>query len=312
MIDMSELDAWQISLDPRFEIIMPIGLVVMMFAVALALKVEDFAFLKRYPARFAGAAATQIIGLPLLTLILVHILDPLPSIAFGMIVVACCPGGSTSNFLTHLARGNTALSVSLTATSSVAAALITPVSILFWSSLYAPAAGIVNAVEIETGPFVLGLGALLAVPIAAGMTFAHYYPVWAARIRPVFMVLALTIIIALVASGLARNPQMFMATGLVVLAIAIGHNALAFLLGYGAGHALGFDAKSRRSMTFEVGIQNAGLGLMIVIAVFGGAGGAVAMTGTWSIWHLISGLGLAAGFRAWDGWKTRAALKAAE
>ena len=311
-MDMTTLDSWQISLDPRFDIFMPIGLVTMMLAVALALKVEDFAFLRRYPARFAGAAATQIIGLPLMTLILVHILNPLPSIAFGMIVVACCPGGSTSNFLTHLARGNTALSVSLTATSSLAAALVTPISILFWSGLYPPAAGIVESVEIETGPFILGMGALLALPIAAGMTFAHYQPVWAARIRPVFMLAALAIIIGLVASGVLRNPQIFMATGLVVLAIAVGHNALAFLLGYGAGRALGFDDRSRRAMTFEVGIQNAGLGLMIVIAVFGGAGGAVAMTGTWSIWHLVSGLGLAAAFRAWDGRNARAALKAAE
>ncbi|TGY90757.1 bile acid:sodium symporter family protein [Marinicauda algicola] len=311
-MDMTELDTWQISLDPRFELIMPVGLVVMMFAVALALKIEDFAFLRRYPARFAGAASSQIVGLPLLTLILVWIIQPIPSIAFGMIVVACCPGGNVSNFITHLARGNTALSVSLTATSSLAAALVTPISILFWSSLYPPAAGIVEAVEVEAGPFILSMGALLALPIAAGMAVRHYHPAIAVRIRPVFMIAALTIIVALVASGVARNPQMFMATGLVVLAIAALHNALAFGLGWVTGRALGFDAKGRRTMTFEVGIQNAGLGLMIVIAVFGGTGGAVAMTGTWSIWHLISGLLLAAGFRALDGWQARGQVKAAE
>lgn len=312
MIDMTELDTWQITLDPRFDIFMGLGLVTMMFAVALALKLEDFAFLKSHPARFAGAAATQIIGLPLLTLALVWILQPMPSIAFGMIVVACCPGGNTSNFLTHLARGNTALSVSLTTTSSLGAALITPISILFWSSLYPPAGNIVQAVEIETGTFILSMGALLALPIAAGMSFRHYFPRIANRIRPFFMLAALGIIIFLVSVGIAGNPQMFMATGLVVLAIAALHNALAFGMGYGAGRLLGFDEKGRRAMTFEVGIQNAGLGLMIVIAVFGGAGGAVAMTGTWSIWHLISGLALAGALRGVDGWRARARVKAAE
>ncbi|PWE16373.1 bile acid transporter [Marinicauda salina] len=310
MVDMSEIESWRITLDPRFDALLPIGLMTMMFAVALALRLEQFAFLRRDPARFLGAAAAQILGLPLLTLALVYALGPAPSIALGMIVVACCPGGNVSNFLTHLGRGETALSVSLTATSSLLAALLTPVSIVVWASLYPPAAALVAAVEVDPWTFVLQTTVLLAVPLAAGMAVAHLVPRFAARIRPGFMAVAFAILILLVVSGLARNPQILLAAGLVLTGIAALHNALAFGLGHLSARALGFDAAGRRALTFEVGVQNAGLALVILLAAFDGIGGAVAMAGIWSVWHLIAGLALVGGFRGLDAWRARAAVRA--
>jgi len=105
---------------------LPVSLAVIMFAVALTLRVEDFLALARRPAQFAGAALTQILLLPLATLGLVMVLQPQPSIALGMIVVACCPGGNVSNFFTHLGRGDTALSVSLTAVASLLSVVTIP------------------------------------------------------------------------------------------------------------------------------------------------------------------------------------------
>ena len=116
----------------------------MMFTVALALNIEDFRAVRQQPVRVIGGVMVQILGLPLLTLGLVLILAPPASIALGMFVVASCPGGNVSNLLTHFARGNTAYSVSLTTISSVSAALATPVSILFWSSVYEPTAQLVQ------------------------------------------------------------------------------------------------------------------------------------------------------------------------
>jgi len=299
-MNAAELDAVRITLAPGASFILPLIIAMIMMSVALTLRVESFAFLRTQPLRFLGAASAQIIALPLLTLALVNVLNPVPSIALGMIVVACCPGGMISNFLTHLARGDTALSVSLTATSSLAAALLTPVSIIFWSSLYAPAAALVDAINVSPVPFIVQTTMLLAAPLAAGMVIAHYAPQTARRVRPFFTIAAFTGLIAMVAGGVASNWDLLIGTGLLVLAIAILHNGLALALGSASGRLLKLDGRGRRSMTFEVGIQNTGLGLVILLGQFDGLGGAAAITAIWSVWHLVSGLTLAGGFRLLD------------
>ena len=190
-MDAAALDAARIELAPGGSVILPAILAVIMFSVALSLKPGDFAFLKQHPGRFSGAAAAQILALPAMTLGLIHLIDPLPSIALGMIVVACCPGGNVSNFFTQLGKGDTALSVALTGTSSLAAALLTPLSIVFWTSLYAPTAALVDAISVSPVPFVVQTTLMLALPLAVGMVFAHRFPATAARIRPALMLLAL-------------------------------------------------------------------------------------------------------------------------
>ncbi len=234
-MDIAALDAVQIELAPGASLILPAILAILMFAVALDVHVGDFAQLRTRPGRFLGAAAAQIIGLPLVTLALIHVLSPPPSIALGMIVVACCPGGNVSNFLTHLARGDTALSVSLTATSSLAAALLTPVSILFWTSLYGPADALVESIEVSPIPFVLQTTLLLAVPLAIGMGIAHRFPRTAHRLRPVFLVAGLLGLASMVIGGVSTNWALFTATAGSVLVIAMIHNAVAF--GVGAASA---------------------------------------------------------------------------
>ena len=284
-MDVAALDAVRIDLAPGAQILMPVSLAVIMMSVALNLHLKDFALIKQRPVQFLGAAATQVLGLPALTLALVHLIDPVPSIALGMIVVACCPGGNVSNFLTHLAKGDTAFSVSLTATSSLAAALLTPVSILFWTSLYAPADALVDAIEVSPVPFVVQTTLILAIPLIIGMALAHRYPATSARVRPGFTLAALAILIFLVFGGLASNWALFTATAFSVLTIAILHNALGFLLGAGVARALAMDAPRRRSVTFEIGIQNTGLALVILLGQFEGLGGAASITALWSVWH---------------------------
>ncbi len=296
-MDAAALDAIRIDLAPGASLIMPALLGLVMLAVALNLHLSDFAIIKRQPVRFLGAAALQLIGLPLLTLGLVHFLNPIPSIALGMIVVACCPGGNVSNFYTHLSRGDTALSVALTATSSLFAALMTPISILFWTSLYGPADALVNAIEVDPVPFVVQTTILLAVPLGIGMAIAHRFPKTAARIRPGFLVASVLALAFLVVGGLASNWEIFTGTALLVLGIAILHNALAFALGAIGARAMGMKAKQRRSVTVEVGIQNTSLALIILLSQFDGLGGAAALVGLWSVWHLCSGFALATVFR---------------
>ncbi|KPP81165.1 MAG: bile acid:Na+ symporter, BASS family [Oceanicaulis sp. HLUCCA04] len=303
MTDPASLDAVQLSLGPVFQSVLPVSLAVIMFAVSLSLRVEDFVALTRRPVRFAGAAITQILLLPLATLGLVMVLQPQPSIALGMIVVACCPGGNVSNFFTHLARGDTALSVSLTATSSLLAALATPVSILFWSGLYGPTRELVDALDVDALPFVLQTMLILAVPLIAGMVLAARAPGLAARLRPVMSMLAMAILVLIILGSLAGNADLLLMGAIAILPTVILHNALALLLGYAAGWALRFDVRGRRAMTIEVGIQNSGLGLVILLGALGGLGGAAAIIAVWGIWHLISGVGLAYAFRLTDHWR---------
>jgi BASS family bile acid:Na+ symporter len=310
-MDAAALDAARIDLAPGGSIILPIILATIMFSVALSLRPGDFAFLKAEPVRFAGAAAAQMLVLPMMTMGLIYLINPIPSIALGMIVVACCPGGNVSNFFTHLARGDTALSVALTGTSSLAAALLTPVSILFWTSLYAPTAALVDEIALSPVPFVVQTTLILAIPLVLGMAVAFRFPVTAARVRPVLMGAALIGILAMVLGGIAANLAILTASAGVVLTVVVIHNAAAFLTGVAAGRLLGFNGPRRRALTFEVGLQNTGLGLVILLGQFDGLGGAAAVVGVWSIWHLFAGLGLAGAFRLYDA-RTAARPKPAE
>ena len=300
-MDAAALDAIRIELAPGAVIIMPVLLAIVMMSVALNLHLSDFRIIRREPWRFAGAAGLQLLGLPLLTLGLVHLINPVPSIALGMIVVACCPGGNVSNFFTHLAKGDTALSVALTATSSLFAALMTPVSILFWTSLYAPADALVSAVNIDALPFVIQTTLMLAIPLLIGMVVAHRFPKTAAQVRPGFLIAAIAVLSFLIIGGLASNWEVFTGTAVLVLAIAILHNAAAFALGNLGARLMGMADKQRRSVTVEVGVQNTGLALVILLSQFEGLGGAAAITGLWSVWHLFAGAGLAALYRRLGG-----------
>jgi len=238
------LDTFQLEMGTASEVGMAIVLAVMMFAVALGLKPSSFHFFRTEPKLYLTGVAAQIIGLPLLTLLMCFALNPHPSIALGMILIACCPGGNTSNLIALFARANTALSVSLTATSSIFAAFITPISILFWSGLYPPTRALLTEINIDVINFLTQTLVILALPLLIGMLFRYFAPKIAA-------------------------------------------------LGNFAARAIRADKPSRRALTIEVGIQNSGLGIVILLTQLGGVGGAGAVAGLWGVWHLIGGSGLA-------------------
>lgn len=300
MADQALIDSTNITLGQGSEIGLAVALAVMMFAVALSLRVGDFAFLKTHPRMFVGGFLTQVVALPLLTLALAALIAPTPSIALGMIVVACCPGGNVSNLFVMLARGNVAFSVALTGASSAMAFLVTPFSILFWASLYPPTASLIQQIELDPLPFFVQIAVMLALPLALGMIVRARMPRLADRLQPVFQAIAIAIILVLIVVGLRGNWPAIAATGLVIIPVAILHNASAFGLGAVSGRLLRLDPPSRRALTFEIGIQNSGLGLVILLSQFQGLGGAAGVTAIWAIWHLVAGLSLAGGFRLWN------------
>lgn len=310
-MDAAALDAARIGFAPGGSVALPAILFLVMLSVALTLRVSDFGGILNAPWRFAGAAAAQLIGLPLVTLVLIHLINPAPSVALGMIIVACCPGGSVSNFFSQLARGDTALSVALTATSSLAAALLTPLSILFWTGLHAPSGLLVDQIALDPVPFLVQTTLMLAAPLALGMGLRARFPDSAARVQPVLSIAALGGIAVMALGGLAANLSALTASALGLFAIAVVHNASAFLTGAAAGRALRLPPAGRRALTIEVGIQNGGLALVIVLSQFDGLGGAAAIAGLWSVWHLVAGLAVAGLFRWREARQAAAAIRAA-
>ena len=299
-MDPSALDGLTIVLNPVAQIMLAGAIVIMMFAVALGFAPSHFAFLKTEPKLFWGGLAAQVIGLPAMTIALATMLGPAPSIALGMIAVAACPGGNVSNFMTWAARGDAAYSVSLTAASSLLAALWTPAAILFWSSLYPPTADLLEAIAFDRVAFILQTTLLLAAPLAAGMIAARLYPGAAKKLRPTVALFGAGMMAVVIIDGVIGYwPVLVPAWALIMVPVTL-HNAAAFALGAGASRLLRASAARRRALTFEVGIQNAGLALVLLLAQLQGLGGAAAIAAAWGVWHFVSGGVMVMAFRTLD------------
>ena len=299
-MDIGTLDSLRIVLDPVGQAGVALALVLVMFSVALGLRVDDFAFLRDKPLLFVGGVVSQVVILPLVTFLLILVLRPPASIALGMIVVACCPGGAVSNLLTYLSRGNVAASVALTATSSMLAAILTPTSILFWSEAYEPTATLLRTLDVNPLIFVAQTTFLLAAPLVLGMIVATRAPDVAARIRQRTTVLGVSVLVGVIIYGIVYFfPVLFPALPLLG-GIVVLHNAVAFATGALAGRALSGLSATRRALTFEIGIQNSGLALVILLSQLKGLGGAAAIAAVWGVWHLIAGGLLAVFFRQLD------------
>ncbi len=299
-MDTETLDSLRIVLDPLGQAGVALALMLVMFGVALGLRVQDFRILADKPSLYVGGVLAQIVLLPLVTFGLILLISPPPSIALGMIVVACCPGGSVSNLLTYLSRGDIAVSVALTATSSMLAALLTPASTLFWAQAYGPTAELLISLDVNPLLFIGQTTLLLALPLAAGMIVAAKMPDFAGRIRKRTTVAGAAVLGATIVYGIAYfYPILWPAVGLLA-SITIIHNTAAFATGAAVGMVLTKESSIRRALTFEVGIQNAGLALIILLAQLKGVGGAAAIAAVWGVWDLIAGGLLAISYNYFD------------
>jgi len=296
-MDAQLLDSITLGLGGGSEIALALILSLMMFAVALGLRTEHFRFFKDNPKVYFAGVMAQIIGLPALTVLICYVVNPPASVALGMILIACCPGGNTSNLLALFGRANTALSVSLTATSSLAAAFITPVSIIFWCKLYPPTRELLTEINLDTIGFLLNTLLILALPLLLGMLIAHFAPKLSETLQRPLSALAGIGLIAIIVGACLQYLPIFFKLGIAIFILVIVHNGLSFLMGYCAGLLSGADKPSRRALTFEVGIQNSGLGIVILLTQLGGLGGAGVVAGLWGTWHVIAGLMLVGLFR---------------
>ena len=290
--------------------IVNIILAFVMFGVALGIKTQTFKDVFTSPRSVIVGILLQWVGLPAVTFAIALALSPVitPMIALGMILVASCPGGNISNFISSLSKGNIELSVSMTAISTAFAPLITPINFFLWGSLYSLVITINSEIPRLVIPFLPMLEQillLLGVPIVLGLLFARYFPNATKKITKPAQTLSILLFIGMVVVSFSQNFQIFLDNIIYVFFIVMLHNAAALATGYFGGKLAKVPERDRRSLTVEIGIQNSGLGLILLFnaAIFppevwhGHYGGMLFITAWWGIWHIISGLTVAYLFR---------------
>jgi bile acid:Na+ symporter, BASS family len=264
-----------------------------MFGVALDLKAADFKAVLTMPKPVLIGLAGQFVLLPAFSFLLVLLIRPAPSIALGMILVAACPGGNISNFLTHYARGNTALSITMTAISTAVAIVMTPLNLSLWGGLHPGSRGILKEVALDPFEMLLAVFLLLGLPMAAGMWTGRRFPRFVEKAHQPVKMFSLAVFGLFVLGALSANWRYFLEYVRFVVVAVFLQNGLALVTGYYAAKFSGLPERDRRAVAIEVGIQNSALGLILIFNFFDGLGGMAIVTAWWGIWHIISGVTVA-------------------
>ena len=279
-----------------------------MFGVALGIKPQTFVDIVKNPKSIITGIVCQLVLLPALTLILIMICGHWisPMIALGMILVASCPGGNISNFITSLSRGNSELSVSLTAFNTAACVVTTPLNFAFWGKMYLNFAGnhgigSLPELQIPLGEIFQSIFIIMGIPLVLGILCGQYLPKVANVLRKPLQYLSIAVFIAMVVIIFTGNLDVFMKCIRYIFLIVLIHNLLALGIGFGTSTLLKLPYKDRRTLTIETGIQNSGLGLILLLnpnifpetGAWANNGGMLVITAWWGVWHIISGLTLA-------------------
>ena len=290
--------------------IVNIILAFVMFGVALGIKLQTFKDVFQNPKSVFVGLFLQWVALPAVTFTVALALSPVitPMVALGMILVASCPGGNISNFMSSLSKGNVELSVSLTAVTTAFAPLITPFNFFLWGSLYSQIISIrsdIPTLVIPFFPMLEQILLLLGVPIVLGILCAKYFPGVTKKISKPTQYISILLFLAMVVVSFSQNFKLFIENLHFICIIVLIHNGCALATGYFGGKLAKLPVRDVRSLTVEVGIQNSGLGLILLFndAIFPSAiwhghyGGMLIITAWWGIWHIISGLGVSYLFR---------------
>ena len=289
---MPELDAVRLHFSPQSLWLLNLSLGVIMFGVALNLTVNDFKRLARHPRSALIGVCSQFLLLPAITFLLVWLLQPRPSVGLGLILVAACPGGNISNFMSLNAGGNTALSVTLTAVATVGAIVLTPLNLSFWGGLYPPAASILTSVDVSFWRVFQTVALILGVPLVLGMSVRRMAPERAQRLSRWMQGLSILLFAGIVLFALRANFQYLVGYVGVVFDLVLIHNGVALMAGYQLAYWTRLPRKDRQTLALETGIQNSGLGLILIFNFFDGLGGMAVVAAWWGVWHIVSGLAL--------------------
>ncbi len=276
-----------------------------MFGVALDIKPHIFLELIKKPKSVIVGFVSQVVALPLVTFLLVITLSNFitPTVAMGMILVAACPGGNISSFISSLSKANTELSVGLTATTTLFATIATPFNFAFWGGLYINYIGkhsthMLQPLVIDNAQMFQTVFILLGIPLVAGVLFARFFPKVTHKLFKPTRILSIVFFIAMVVMAFANNFELFLKYIYLIFFIVLIHNGLALLTGFALSTFFKLPNQDKRTITIETGIQNSGLGLVLLFnpKIFPpdlALGGMLFITAWWGIWHIVSGLGIA-------------------
>ena len=292
-----------------------IVLAFVMYGVALGIKPRMFAEVFSKPKSLIIGVCCQLILLPLLTFLLAVAFGHWISwtMALGMILVASCPGGNISNFMSSLSKANIELSVSLTAISTALAILMTPFNFWLYGNLYlhfAEISGDVPQLTIPLWDVFKTIFILLGVPLTLGVLTARYLPRVADKLKKPLQWLSIIFFLAMVVLSFWGNRESFLACIKYIFLIVLVHNLLALTIGFSVGSAFKLPFRDRRTLTIETGIQNSGLGLVLLLgtSIFSNLpphGGMLVITAWWGVWHIVSGLTVSSLFLLADRRKER-------
>lgn len=283
----------QLQFDPSSLMLINLIVALMMFGVSLDLRAEDFRRVVREPKAPVIGLIAQFILLPATTCLATWVLAIKPELALGMLLVAACPGGSFSNIMTWMARGNVAVSVSMTAVSSLAASVLTPLNFSLYAWLNPHTRPLLNEIALDPLNLLLMVLLVLGVPLLLGMFVGRRFPQLTLKVEKPLRVLAMGVLLAFVGLAFGRNWQQFLQYFHLFFWLVVAHNALALACGYLSARLANLPAADRRAVTLEVGIQNSALGLVIIFTFFPQASGMLLIAAFWGCWHLVSGLSLA-------------------
>jgi BASS family bile acid:Na+ symporter len=284
------LDQVRLNFNPQGLMVINGAIGLMMLGVSLDLKLDDFKRILVSPRAPGIGLLAQFLLLPAFTFLLTLLLKPHPSMALGMILVAACPGGNLSNIMTYLAKGNCAVSISMTAISTIAAIFMTPLNLSIWGGLNPDTAAILRQVSLSPVDVFFTVFVILGIPLILGQVLARFFPSLADRVRRPFKIFSLIFFIVIICGALAANLNNFLTyVGAVMVAVFL-HNFLALNLGYWSGRLARLPERDARATCIEVGIQNSALGLVLTFNFFDGLGGMAILVAWWGVWHIIAGL----------------------
>jgi bile acid:Na+ symporter, BASS family len=283
------LDNVQLNWNPNTTIALNFAIGFIMFGVSLGLEKENFINIFRNPKATLTGIISQFILLPFFTFILIWLLNPIPWLALGMILVAACPGGNVSNFFSSVGKGNVALSVSLTIAASFLAVILTPINFEFYGGLSESTSPLLKMVDINFFDMAKLVFFTIALPLVIGFIFKQKLPLQSEKIKSPVKYISFVILIAIIVLAFSSNYELFLKYYHYVIILVLLHNALALAVGYYFSRIMKINRQDTRSVTIETGIQNSGLGLLIIFTVFNGQGGMALIAAWWGIWHIISG-----------------------
>lgn len=297
------MDHVRLNFSPAGLLALNITIAFIMFGVALDIKLQHFKDVFMNPKSAIIGVISQFILLPAVTFLFILLLNPTPTVALGMILIASCPGGNISNFMSSMARANIALSVSLTAIATLGATFMTPINFSIWGKLFinhynaAGAGNYLVPIQINFFQMVQTVVILLGIPVTLGLLFAQYLPKLTEKIKKPIRQLSIVIFIVFVIVLLSANFNHFIRFVHLVFLIVLIHNALALGTGFAFSSLFKLPRINRRTITIETGIQNSGLALVLMFnpKIFPPElelGGMTVIAAWWGVWHIISGLGL--------------------